>query len=207
MNKLLREGLAKLQIDATDAQIDAIEKYISEIELFNPVYKLVSYGDEGELIIRHILDCLAGVEVIKENLGSGRLVDLGSGAGLPGILLAIMLPDNEIHLVERMARRVSFLKNVILRCNLKNVKVLSIDVKELENRYEVVTCRAFHPLYDIMEDVDRILSEEGCVCAYKGQRSYVNAELEMVSGYKAELRDLKVPFLDEMRIMCLLRRC
>ncbi len=207
MIKLLREGLDKLQLEATEEQVQKIEKYISEIELFNPVYKLVSYEDEGTLVIRHILDCLAGVKVIKENLKDGRLADLGSGAGLPGILLAIMLPDNEIHLVERMARRVSFLKNVILRCNLNNVKVLSIDVKELEECYDVVTCRAFHPLYDIMKDVDRILADEGCVCAYKGQRSYVNAELEMVSGYRADLIDLKVPFLDEMRIMCLLRRC
>jgi len=208
MIELLKEGIDKLGIKASAEQLNQIESYISEIELFNPVYKLVSYEEEAELVIRHILDCLAGLPIIDKELGKeGRLADLGSGAGLPGILLAIMLPEHQIYLVERMARRVAFLKNVILRCNLKNVTVLSIDVKELKDEFEVVTCRAFHPLYDIAGDVERLLTKGGALCAYKAQRAYVEAELDQVKGFTSKLIPLKVPFLDEMRIMCVLRRC
>ena len=144
---LLLEGAEKLKLDLTSLQRERLERYISEIELFNPIYKLVSYQDRDELIIRHILDSLAGVKVFEALEGSS-IADLGTGAGFPGVVLAIML-DRPIVLVERMKRRVDFLKNVILRCNLKNVRIVSKDVSEVEERFDIVTCRAFHPIFDI----------------------------------------------------------
>ncbi|MCR5732627.1 MAG: 16S rRNA (guanine(527)-N(7))-methyltransferase RsmG [Sphaerochaetaceae bacterium] len=203
---LLNEGLKKLGISITAEQRKKLDIFKSEIALFNPVYKLVSYEEESDLIIRHFLDCLAGVPVIKKELGDGVLADLGSGAGFPGIILAIMLEDNEIVLVERMKRRVDFLRNVILRCKLSNVKIINRDVKEVDDKFDVVTCRAFHPIYDIIKDVERIMKEGGAFMAYKGQRNYVEAELSDLCGYDYSFDDVKVPFLDEPRMICTIKR-
>ncbi len=203
---LLNEGLEKLGISITAEQRKKFDIFKSEITLFNPVYKLVSYEEESDLIIRHFLDCLAGVPVIKKELGDGVLADLGSGAGFPGIILAIMLEDNEIVLVERMKRRVDFLRNVILRCKLNNVKIINRDVKEVDDKFDVVTCRAFHPIYDIIKDVERIMKVGGAFMAYKGQRNYVEAELSDICGYVYSFDDIKVPFLDEPRMICTMKR-
>ena len=201
---LLLEGAEKLKLDLTSLQRERLERYISEIELFNPIYKLVSYQDKDELIIRHILDSLAGVKVFEALEGSS-IADLGTGAGVPGVVLAIML-DRPIVLVERMKRRVDFLKNVILRCNLKNVRIVSKDVSEVEERFDIVTCRAFHPIFDIIDDVDRILSPNGVFAPYKGKKSYLYSEIENLSNWDVSITNLHVPFLDEERIIALMRK-
>ena len=188
---LLNEGLEKLKLTATAEMRERLDIFKSEIELFNPTYKLVGYEEEDDLIIRHFLDCLA---------------DLGSGAGFPGIILAIMLDKNEVVLIERMKRRVDFLRNVILRCKLTNVRIIDRDVKEVNEHFDVVTCRAFHPIYDIIKDVDRIMKKDGAFMAYKGQRSYVEAELSDLVGYTRRFDEIKVPFLDEPRMICTLKR-
>lgn len=201
---LLLEGAEKLKLDLTSLQRERLERYISEIELFNPIYKLVSYQDRDELIIRHILDSLAGVKVF-EALDGSSIADLGTGAGFPGVVLAIML-DRPIVLVERMKRRVDFLKNVILRCNLKNVRIVSKDVSEVEERFDIVTCRAFHPIFDIIDDVDRILAPNGVFAPYKGKKSYLYSEIENLSNWDVSITNLHVPFLDEERIIALMRK-
>ena len=201
---LLLEGAEKLKLDLTSLQRERLERYISEIELFNPIYKLVSYQDRDELIIRHILDSIAGVKVFEALEGSS-IADLGTGAGFPGVVLAIML-DRPIVLVERMKRRVDFLKNVILRCNLKNVRIVSKDVSEVEERFDIVTCRAFHPIFDIIDDVDRILSPNGVFAPYKGKKSYLYSEIENLSNWDVSITNLHVPFLDEERIIALMRK-
>ena len=201
---LLLEGAEKLKLDLTSLQRERLERYISEIELFNPIYKLVSYQDRDELIIRHILDSLAELKVFEALEGSS-IADLGTGAGFPGVVLAIML-DRPIVLVERMKRRVDFLKNVILRCNLKNVRIVSKDVSEVEERFDIVTCRAFHPIFDIIDDVDRILSPNGVFAPYKGKKSYLYSEIENLSNWDVSITNLHVPFLDEERIIALMRK-
>ena len=201
---LLLEGAEKLKLDLTSLQRERLERYISEIELFNPIYKLVSYQDRDELIIRHILDSLAGVKVFEALEGSS-IADLGTGAGFPGVVLAIML-DRPIVLVERMKRRVDFLKNVILRCNLTNVKIIAKDVSEVDEKFDTITCRAFHPIYDIIQDVERLLTTDGVFAAYKGRKSYLLAETENLSAWKLDVIPLQVPFLDEQRHLALMRK-
>ena len=201
---LLLEGASKLGLTLSPNQKEKLEKYISEIELFNPIYKLVSYSDKDELIIRHILDSMAGVKVF-EGLKGNSIADLGSGAGFPGIILAIML-DRPIVLVERMKRRVDFLKNVILRCNLKNVKIISRDVSEVEEKFDIVTCRAFHPIFDVIDDVEKILNNDGVFAPYKGKKSYLYSEIENLLNWDVDVINLRVPFLDEERIIAMMRK-
>jgi 16S rRNA (guanine527-N7)-methyltransferase len=211
---LLDEGLAKLGINLDLGQRTQLDAYIAEIELFNPVYKLV--GAEGdELIIRHILDSLAGCPTMTELASSfphARIADLGSGAGLPGIPLAIAMRSYEFTLVERMGRRVDFLRNALVRCSLLDrVSVFDRDLKEVKQQFDLITFRAFHPLYEILDLVAPILSEGGVVCAYKAQMEQVQEELEQVkvrckSRWQSSLVELDVPRLEASRMLCLLKK-
>ncbi len=111
---LLKEGLAKLGIEESGGRIlPLLERYIEEIELFNPAYGLVKVKDRRELIVKHILDSLAPIKIIRDlskNSISLKIADVGSGAGLPGIPLAVCLPNAAFTLIERMGRRAGFLE-------------------------------------------------------------------------------------------------
>lgn len=213
-NHLIEEGLQKMGLVFTAEQTDQLRRYIAELELFNPVYKLV--GAQGEeLVINHIFDSLAGAQVINETLkkyGDPRLADLGSGAGLPGIPLAIALEKQKVTLIERMGRRVDFLRTALVSSSLhERVSIIDRDIKEVKEHFEVLTFRAFRPLAEILDSVAPLLSEGGVVVAYKALRSSVEEELREVknhctSQWEAEMIDIEVPYLDRSRILCLLHK-
>ena len=213
-DRLLDEGLARLGLSFDSEQRTQLDAYIAELELFNPVYKLV--GAEGEeLVINHIFDSLAGVKTIEEIIkGYDRptLADLGSGAGLPGIPLAIGLRNLDVVLVERMGRRADFLRTALVATSLhRRVSIIDRDIMEVNERFEVLTFRAFRPLAEILDSVAPLLKESGVVVAYKGLRANVEEELQEVkkkvaSQWEEELIDLNVPFLERSRMLCLLRK-
>lgn len=209
MNDLFDRALLKLNLKITEDQKKQFSLFFAEVKLFNPVYKLVKYEDDDELIIKHFMDSLAPYDVFDENFEKGDVVlDLGSGAGFPAIILAIIFPDVEFHLADRMKRRTDFLLNVVQRTGLKNVRIFNIEAEKLDKQYKYVTCRAFHPLFDIMASVDRILTEDGILFAYKAQSRYVEAEIALCRElpFSFELVPVKVPYLDEQRCLCLVKR-
>ncbi|MBN2658768.1 MAG: 16S rRNA (guanine(527)-N(7))-methyltransferase RsmG [Spirochaetales bacterium] len=197
---LLSEGLTKLNLDYKEEQLALLEKYIGEIELWNPRYGLVNASGD-DLVIRHILDSLAGVSAVLSRNPS-RLADVGSGAGLPGIPLAIMMPHVGVTLIERSGKRVRFLRNAAAVLNLKNLTVLEADLKDVEERFDIVTFRAFKPVEPgIMALLMKILGENGLLAAYKGKMENIREEIELVKS-TASVKDiltLSVPGLKEER--------
>lgn len=209
---LLEKGLKKLNIELSQSQKVKIEAYLDEINLFNPSLKLVGVETEDELIIKHVLDSASAYPLMKKEMKeNSKLADLGSGAGFPGIILAILFPDNKVYLVERMKRRVDFLGNVKLMCDLKNIEIISSDIDDVDEKFDIVTMRAFHPLYDIINSVDKILAKEGKIFAYKGQRVKTEEELRKMktvsqSSFTERIEELDIPFMTEERVMCILER-
>jgi len=212
---LLSSSLQGLGLTFDSAQMAQLNAYIAELELWNPTYKLV--GAQGdELITKHIIDSLSAVPVMVEQLqaygSDAKIADLGSGAGLPGIPLAIALKDYHFTLVERMGRRVGFLRNALAICRLTGrVEVHDKDLKEVNQTFDLITFRAFRPLYDILDLVKPILTDDGVVCAYKGQAESLSEELQKVqtvctSKWSHSLVSLDVPHLDAERMLCLLKK-
>lgn len=212
---LLGSSLEALGIVFDQNQMARLNAYIAEIELWNPTYKLV--GAQGEdLITRHIIDSLSAVPVLRgllDTLGpDARIADLGSGAGLPGIPLAIALQEHHFTLVERMERRVGFLRNALAICRLgERVEVLDRDLKDVEQTFDLITFRAFRPLPDILDLVEPILTPTGVICAYKGQAASLHEELEKVrlvctSAWTTAEVSLDVPYLEAERMLCLLEK-
>ncbi|MDR2702536.1 MAG: 16S rRNA (guanine(527)-N(7))-methyltransferase RsmG, partial [Spirochaetaceae bacterium] len=184
----------------------ALLQYIEEIERFNPAYGLVKTADRDELIVKHILDSLAPLPYLEHG---SFLADVGSGAGFPGIPLAICLPGVQVTLIERMGRRAGFLQSVLAVLGLSNCKV---EETEMENavpgRFDTVTFRAFHPLTpELLKRLFRLLVSGGRLAAYKGRRDKTEAELAaagLSGGF--HLIPLSVPFLDEERHLALIPR-
>lgn len=198
--KVLDEGLKELGIEFTNRQLKLLNKYISEIELWNKRYGLVNAVGET-LVTKHILDSLTGVEPIRK-LGRSTLADVGSGAGLPGIPLAIMLPELNITLIERSGKRIRFLRNVQALLGLKNLNVLEADLKNVREKYDLVTFRAFKPIEPvIMGLLMNILQENGRLVAYKGKMENINLEIDSVKdlAHLVDVVPLSVPGLNDER--------
>ena len=203
-----------------------LTRYINEIELFNPAYGLVGANDTEELIIKHILDSLAPLGIFSRLLSALRaplaedsmpaserlyqynIADAGSGAGLPGIPLAIILPRCEISLIERMGRRAGFLHNTKASLSLSNINVEESEIeKAAVERFDLVTFRAFKPLEPkILKSLFRLCKPQGIIAAYKGKKDKIEAEMKsLADNTKWEVIPYKVPLLDEERHILVVR--
>ncbi|MDR1466545.1 MAG: 16S rRNA (guanine(527)-N(7))-methyltransferase RsmG [Treponema sp.] len=193
----LTEGIELLGIDKE--VLPLLKKYIEEIELFNPVYKLVGVKERNELIVKHILDSLSGAALMSRYSGS-LVADVGSGAGLPGIPLAIATADKTFTLIEKNSRRAGFLRNVQAVLHLTNVVVEEKEVERLESGvFDIVTFRAFSPICpESLKVLRRLLKPDGVVMAYKGRRDVILNEMSTVKA-EWEMIPVRSPFLDEER--------
>jgi len=210
--KLLQEGIAALCQNDKDIErliapraeevISRLTSYINEIELFNEAYGLVGAANTEELVIKHILDSLAPLGIISRLLTEKKpqIADAGSGAGLPGIPLALALPNFDFTLIERMGRRAGFLWNTKASLGISNITVEEGELEKTSpERFRLVTFRAFKPLgTKLLKTLFKACVKGGVIAAYKGRREKI--EQEMMSLECAwEALPYKVPFLDEER--------
>jgi 16S rRNA (guanine527-N7)-methyltransferase len=222
---LLKSGLLRLaEADRDAAELisgrqqlvqELLFKYINEIELFNSAYGLVGAKDRGELIVKHILDSLAPLGIIFRLLKDRTplAADVGSGAGLPGIPLAIVLPHVHFTLIERMGRRAGFLRNTQAVLGLPNITVEEGEMEKVApGRFSLLTFRAFRPLEPkILKGLFRLCAGGGVLAAYKGRRD--KTEEEMAAAEKNaglaripwEILPCPVPFLDEERHLLIIK--
>ena len=200
---------------------DRLTRYMEELELFNPAYGLVAVADRKELVLKHILDSLAPLGVIDELLSKRqgergmagkplRIADAGSGAGLPGLPLAMAMPEHSFTLIERMGRRVGFLENTKAVLGLSNVEVEQADAeKAAPGRFDLVVFRAFRPLEPLMlKALFRLLAVDGILGAYKAREDKINEEMAPIAAMTGgwEVFETPVPFLDEGRRFVVVRK-
>lgn len=207
MNDLLTQGLAALGLaDRPGLAVD-LTAYRAEIETWNERLGLVSLKTPDDLVVRHLLDSLAPWALLRD-LSFGSLVDLGSGAGFPGIPLALTFPQARTVLVERMERRAGFLEATLGVLGRSDVSVLQRTFEEVKDRFDLVTFRAVFPLDGkLVKKMRRLLHPGGRIAAYKGRREVIEAELTTLGALAdgVEILPVKVPFLDEERHLVILR--
>jgi 16S rRNA (guanine527-N7)-methyltransferase len=195
-------GVEKLFVGREAEIVSLLQRYIQEIETFNPAYGLVGTENPEDLVIKHILDSLAPLGIISRLLAKGgaRIADAGSGAGLPGIPLAIALPDCGFTLIERMERRAGFLLNTKAVLGLNNV---TVEEKELEQtapgQFDLVTFRAFKPLEPrLLKTLFNVCAPNGTIAAYKGRKEKIEQEMSPLTTHW-EAVPYSVPLLNEER--------
>ncbi|MDR3338271.1 MAG: 16S rRNA (guanine(527)-N(7))-methyltransferase RsmG [Treponema sp.] len=215
-----------------DQVVSLLERYIAEIELFNAAYGLVSVKNREELVVRHILDSLSPLGIIArlftddrlladgrlltdrrlladDRLGGAeaglRIADVGSGAGLPGIPLAICLPGVHFTLIERMGRRAGFLRNTQAVLSLANIEIEEEEMEKVPPaRFDAIVFRAFRPLdAPMLKGLFRLLKTGDFLAAYKGRREAIDAEMAATesepAGRSWKALSCPVPFLKEER--------
>ncbi len=214
MDKRLVDALGSLELDYDKSQLGALSLYLSEIEFWNPTYKLIAADHEG-IIYRHILDSLAPLAILEEVLSSvegNSLADLGSGNGMPGIPLSIMLPSSCFTLIERSGRRAGFLRNALAVTSLSGrVSIIEEDITSVRQQFDMLLFRAFRPLKEVFSLLDSLLLPGGVMFAYKGQLKQVEEEIAGISDllegrFQVENRPYKVPGLDAERTICLISK-
>ena len=218
LHQLMTDGMMEIDPFLSDSKLSSrLARLFDEIELFNPKYALVSASGE-ELVIRHILDCLAPVSIFSEygkrfDAGSRiHMADLGSGSGLPGLVLASVFDDWDISLVERMGRRAGFLRNTVAVMGLSStVQVVQKDLSEVQNQYDIITFRAFRPFKDIVCNLDRILAPHGEILAYKSSEENIREEIQVLNDYDESAFEIReeeysVPKLNARRSMLIVTR-
>jgi 16S rRNA (guanine527-N7)-methyltransferase len=209
-HSVLLQGLDRLGIVSTPGQLRRLEGYRLELERWNRAFGFVKAEGE-ELVVRHFLDSLAGLDVIAGLAAAGRIADVGSGAGFPGVPLAIMLPQASLTLVEPASRKAAFLRGVAIVLQLANVTVAERQLREVQGPFDLVTFRAFRPLTaGGLAGLRRLLAPGGAIVAYKGRRERVDGELRGMGMQSAGPEEvavvaLQVPFLQEERHLLILR--
>jgi 16S rRNA (guanine527-N7)-methyltransferase len=212
---MLRRGLAALGFGGAsgpvggrgaDEAVDLLEHYLAELDRWNTRFGFVK-ATADELVAKHALDSIAGAATVARMCAEDGVLDVGSGAGFPGIPLAIALPDVRFTLLERSGKKCAFLENCRALLGLGNVGVLQADLSAASGGFDVVTFRAVAPLDRFLADLARSKVAWRSVAAYKGRRDRIDEELAALDPAMrdAEVVRLEVPFMDEERHLVVLR--
>ena len=208
-DELLDDGLRRLDVGGNGQLRDRLMRFVALIEAANPVYRLVD-ADRRRLITHHLLDSLAAVPALRAVEPRATLLDVGSGAGLPGIPLALALPESRVILVERSARRAAFLNHMRRELVLTELTVIGRPLAEAAlGQVDVVTWRAVAPLARLLPDLLPRLHARSTVALYQGTAATVQRELRAAREAAGEMLRMQVirlavPHLDAERHLVLL---
>ncbi|MFI4970907.1 MAG: 16S rRNA (guanine(527)-N(7))-methyltransferase RsmG, partial [Lysobacterales bacterium] len=153
LRQRLGAGLAALQLDPAETAIRRLLDYVELLARWNATYNLSAVRDPLEMVTRHLLDSLAIVPYVRGE----TLADLGSGAGLPGIVLAIVAPERRVALIDSNGKKTRFLRAAVRELGLGNVRVVETRVEAVEDTFDCVTARAFASIEDMLAWGGRLL--------------------------------------------------
>lgn len=171
----LREGAEALGLGLDDAAIERLLAFLQLLLRWNKVYNLTAIRSPDDGLRQHLLDSLALIPPLTRHLASTpgaagrRILDVGSGGGLPGVVLAIVRPDWTVCCVDAVLKKASFVRQVAAELSLTNLEALHGRVESMSGRrFEVVTCRAFAALPDFAKWTRRAVADDGVWVAMKG---------------------------------------
>lgn len=169
MLEKLRQLMAQTSLQLSEQQLQQLVQYVQLLDKWNSAYNLTSVRDPMEMLVKHIMDSLAVAPYIKGQ----RIIDVGTGPGLPGIPLAICFPEKEFTLLDSLGKRIRFLNQVKLQLGLKNVTPLQSRVEEHQPDpgYDVVLSRAFASLSDMIGWCAHLPANNGQFLAMKGAQA------------------------------------
>jgi len=198
-------------VPLTAAQADALTEYLAQMLRWNRTYNLTAIRDVEAMRVQHVLDCLMVLPALREQLGEGpaSVMDVGSGGGLPGVVLAIMQPGWEIACVDAVEKKTSFVRQVAGVLRLPNLRATHARVETLvPAQCDVVISRAFASLADFATLAGRHVRDGGTLAAMKGRAPDAElAELGTASGWQLQhTLPLAVPGLDAQRCLLLFGR-
>jgi 16S rRNA (guanine527-N7)-methyltransferase len=211
----LEAGLRELGLNLSDAQIDQLLAYQDLIAKWNKVYNLTAVRDSQEMLTHHLLDSLAAIPPLLRQTGGQpvKLLDVGSGGGLPGVVIAITCPQIEVHCVDTVLKKATFIQQVAATLRLPNLRGIHARVESLKagndgqggGGYDVVCSRAFASLADFTTWSRPALRPEAVWMAMKGKHPSDELSALPASVSVFHVEQLVVPGLDAERCIVWLR--
>jgi 16S rRNA (guanine527-N7)-methyltransferase len=206
----LQGGAQALGVPLSPEQQQALLDYVGWIAKWNRVYNLTAVRYPHDMLVQHVLDSLAVVPALRQHqsqagLGATKVLDVGAGAGLPGVVVAIACPDVQVSCVDTVAKKALFIEQVAAALRLTNLRGIHARVENLQDQYDVVTSRAFASLADFTQWSATSLAPHGVWMAMKGKHPESElAELpDTVEVFHVE--PLQVPGLNAERCLIWLR--
>ena len=190
----LKQGSQKLGLDLSEEALNLLLKYQDALVLWNKAYNLTAIRDPKEMLVKHLLDSLS----ILKDLPKGRLLDIGTGGGMPGMIIALCQPERQCVLLDSNGKKIRFLKQFIADLKLTNV------IHDL-GQFDVITSRAFASLTDFINASKPYMHQDSIIASMKGL--FPHDEVEAFKNeFSCDIIALKVPRLDEQRHLLLLKR-
>lgn len=204
----LRAGAVALGLALDEVQVTRLLDYLDLLAKWGRVYNLTAVRDPGEMLTLHLLDSLAAVQPLRRQTGGAgcSLLDVGSGAGLPGVVIAICCPEIRVDCVDSVAKKAAFVQQVAATLRLPNLRGLHARVERLAGPYDVISSRAFASLADFASWSSAALGEQGVWMAMKGRNPVdeIAALPPQIQVFHVE--QLLVPGLDAERCVVWMRR-
>lgn len=197
---------AVLGLDPSPAQLQALADYLALLQRWNATYNLTAVRDPGAMLTQHLADCLAVLGPLDRQLATGRVLDVGSGGGLPGVVLAILRPALEVHCVDAVGKKAAFVRQVAGALQLPNLQAHHARVETLTGApFQLITSRAFASLSDFTGLTRSMLAPGACWMAMKGKQP-----LDEISALPSDIEvfhveHIEVPGLDAERCLVWMR--
>jgi len=199
-------ALSGLGLRPPPGAADALADYLALLAKWNRAYNLTAVGDPGAMVVRHVADSAAALPFLRGT----RMLDAGSGAGFPGLVLALLAPETEWVLAESAGKKARFLDHAVRHLGLRErvaVHAGRLESYRPEPRFDTVTARALADLGLLARWAGPLLAPGGRLVALKGRRSGVQAELAATpAGWEARIEPVEVPGLGAERHMVVLER-
>ena len=226
LEQTLRSGAQNLALELSEAQLAQLLEFMALLQKWNKVYNLTSVRDPAEMMTHHLLDSLAAVAPLRRHLaqlaptgqvGQGadsgsaaqaqplRLLDVGSGGGLPGVVFAICCPQLDVSCVDTVAKKAAFIQQVAVTLRLPRLHGLHARVESLRGPFDVVSCRAFASLCDFTSWSRTVLAPHTVWLAMKGKHPADEIAALPADVQVFHVEQLTVPGLDAERCIVWLR--
>ena len=212
----LKQAADTLQLTLSDAQQEALLAYLSQLQRWNRTYNLTAIRDPSQMLVQHVFDSMSIVmrlrDATKDHVASGKQVsvlDVGSGAGLPGTIIAILEPDWRVSCVDAVEKKTAFIRQIAGVLGLNNLQALHNRIEMLqEMNATIVTSRAFASLADFADLAGKHVARDGWLVAMKGRIPDDEiSELQKKADWRVERIDpVVVPELDAQRCLIWLKQ-
>jgi 16S rRNA (guanine527-N7)-methyltransferase len=204
----LRAGAQALGVALSDVQVGQLLDYLELIGKWTKVYNLTAVRDPVDMLEHHLLDSLAVVPALRRQVAGRavRLLDVGSGAGLPGAVIAICCPEVQVDCLDAVAKKAAFIQQVAAALKLPNLRGQHGRVEQVADRYDVVSSRAFASLADFVNWSAGALAPDGVWLAMKGRRPDQEIAELPPTAELFHVEQLSVPGLEAERCIVWMRR-
>lgn len=201
----LISGLKELNLELDDRKLDQLVQYVGLLGKWNRIYNLTAIRDTEQMLTHHLLDSLTVIPWVSH---CKHLLDVGSGGGLPGLIIAIVCPDMAVEMIDIVSKKTAFIRQVAIEMGLNNVKVHTGRVEELstDSPFDGIISRAFSCIPDFVALTSHLLSEKGRYYAMKGlipEDEISNLDRQWKT---AGIVSLAVPQLDAQRHLVIMEK-